>query len=214
MKLSERLQFYRDEVKRSKKWRKDEGYDSDWRRFIDLYRGKQYQTDVPGDKLIVNLMFSTVNTMAPAVAVNNPKFVVNARKPDKAAQAVVTEEILNYLWRQWRLPGRVPPCCQRQPDPGPRLVQGRLQVHQAARREEGRRHRSRTRSRPMATSASTTVTTSRATSNRRCTSTTTAPSSNGSARSTCSSTPMPATPKRCAGSPSASGARWPTSNVD
>jgi len=102
MKQSDRLQFYRDEVRRSKKWREDEGYDRDWRRFIDLYRGKQYQQDLPGDKLMVNLVFSTINTMAPAVAVNNPKFVVNARKPDKAAQAVVTEEILNYLWRQWR----------------------------------------------------------------------------------------------------------------
>jgi hypothetical protein len=102
MKQSDRLQFYRDEVRRSKSWRSDEGYDRDWKRYIDLYRGKQYDTDLPGDKLMVNLVFSTINTMAPAVAVNNPKFVVNARKPDKAAQAVVTEEILNYLWRQWR----------------------------------------------------------------------------------------------------------------
>lgn len=102
MKQSDRLQMYRDEVKRSKKWRENEGYDRDWKRFIDLYRGKQYQQDLPGDKLMVNLVFSTINTMAPSVAVNNPKFVVNARKPDKAAQAVVTEEILNYLWRQWR----------------------------------------------------------------------------------------------------------------
>jgi len=100
MKLTERLQAYRDEVKRSKKWREDEGYDRDWRRWIDLYRGKQYQQDLPGDKLMVNLVFSTINTMAPAVAVNNPRFVVNARQPDKAAQAVVTEEILNYMWRQ------------------------------------------------------------------------------------------------------------------
>jgi hypothetical protein len=102
MKQSDRLQMYRDEVKRSKKWREDEGYDRDWRRFIDLYRGKQYQQDLPGDKLMVNLVFSTINTMAPSVAVNNPKFVVNSRTPDKAAQAVVTEEVLNYLWRQWR----------------------------------------------------------------------------------------------------------------
>jgi hypothetical protein len=102
MKQSDRLQMYRDEVRRSKKWREDEGYDRDWRRYIDLYRGKQYQQDLPGDKLMVNLVFSTINTMAPSVAVNNPKFVVNARQPDKAPQAVVTEEILNYLWRQWR----------------------------------------------------------------------------------------------------------------
>ena len=40
--------------------------------------------------------------MAPAVAVNNPRFVVNARRPDQAPQAVVTEEVLNYLWRTHR----------------------------------------------------------------------------------------------------------------
>ena len=102
MKQSERLQFYRDEVKRSKKWRDDEGYDDDWRRYIDLYRGKQYQGDATSDRLMINLVFSTINTMAPAVAVNNPRFVVNARQPEKAPQAVITEEVLNYLWRQHR----------------------------------------------------------------------------------------------------------------
>jgi len=102
LKLSDRLQYYRDELRRSKRWRTDEGYDDDWKRYIDLYRGKQYQTDVPGDKLVVNLCFSTINTLAPAVAVNNPKFVVNARNPQAAPQATVTEEVLNYLWRQWR----------------------------------------------------------------------------------------------------------------
>ena len=51
------------------------------------------------DQLIVNLIFSTINVMAPAVAVNNPRFVVNARRPDTAPQAVVTEEVVNYMWR-------------------------------------------------------------------------------------------------------------------
>ena len=47
MKLSERLQLYRIEVRRSKNWRRDEGYDASWKRaYIDLYRGKQYSGDV------------------------------------------------------------------------------------------------------------------------------------------------------------------------
>jgi hypothetical protein len=101
MKLSARLQQYRDEIRRSKRWRTDEGCDSDWRRYVDLYRGKQYSGAVPGDKLIVNLIFSTINTLAPAVAVNNPKFTVNARNPNTAPQAIIVEEVLNYLWRTW-----------------------------------------------------------------------------------------------------------------
>lgn len=102
MKQSAYLQLCRDEVKRSKRWRSNDGYEDDWKRYIDMYRGKQYQTDSPNDQLIVNLVFSTINVMAPAVAVNNPRFVVNARRPDTAPQAVVTEEVLNYLWQAHR----------------------------------------------------------------------------------------------------------------
>ncbi len=95
------IRSYRQNVRRSKKWRSD-NYDDDWERYIDLYRGKQYSTKAISDRLIVNLVFSTINTMAPAVAVNNPKFVVNSRKPGTAAQAIVTEEVLNYIWRTYR----------------------------------------------------------------------------------------------------------------
>lgn len=107
MKLSERLSYYRGEIRRSKKWVNDEGYQDDWKRYIDLYRGKQYDSmppgaPSPGDRLMVNLIFSTINVMAPSVAVNNPRFVVNARKPEAAPQAVIVEEVLNYLWRQNR----------------------------------------------------------------------------------------------------------------
>jgi hypothetical protein len=102
MKQTAYLQLCRDEVRRSKKWRADEGYEDDWKRYIDLYQGKQYQTGSNNDQLIVNLIFSTINVMAPAVAVNNPRFVVNARRPDTAPQAVVTEEVLNYMWRTHR----------------------------------------------------------------------------------------------------------------
>jgi len=91
--------MYRDEVRRSKRWRSNEQYEDDWKRYIDLYRGKQYNTDTKADRLIVNLVFSTINTMAPSVAVNNPKFVVNARKMESAPQAIVTEEVLNYIWQ-------------------------------------------------------------------------------------------------------------------
>ena len=102
MKQSAYLQYARDEVRRSKRWRSSEGYEDEWKRYIDLYKGKQYNTGSMSDQLIVNLIFSTINVMAPAVAVNNPRFVVNARRPETAPQAVVTEEVLNYLWRTHR----------------------------------------------------------------------------------------------------------------
>ena len=99
MKMSERLRFYRDEVDRSKKWRSDD-YDDLWHRMIDMYRGKQYEGASRNDRLVVNLAFATKNVIAPSVAINNPRFVVNARKPDSAPGAIIVEEVLNYLWRQ------------------------------------------------------------------------------------------------------------------
>jgi hypothetical protein len=97
----ELLSYYRDEINRSKRWR-SENYDDDWQRYCDMYRGRHYSQKIPGDQLIVNLVFSTINTIAPSVAVNNPKFVVNARKAEQAPQAIITEEVLNYLWRTYK----------------------------------------------------------------------------------------------------------------
>lgn len=102
MNQSEQLRFYMSELNRSKKWRKDDQYDESWRRWVDLYRGKQYEGASPQDRLIVNLAFATKNVLAPAVAIQNPRFAVNARKPEHAANAVITEEILNYQWRTHR----------------------------------------------------------------------------------------------------------------
>lgn len=45
------------------------------------------------------MIFATINTMGPAVAINNPKFAVHPRNPGSAPQAMITEEVLNYLWR-------------------------------------------------------------------------------------------------------------------
>lgn len=79
--------------------RTDEGYDELWKSLIDLYRGKHYKRTAKEDRMLVNLAFATKNIIAPSVAVNNPKFTVNARKPESMNQAVITEQVLNYLWR-------------------------------------------------------------------------------------------------------------------
>ena len=101
MNQTELLSFYRKELKRSKNWRTaaENQYDDAWRRYIDLYRGKHYDRLSGTDQLTINLIFATINVMGPAVAINNPRFTVNARKPEFSANAILTEEILNYLWR-------------------------------------------------------------------------------------------------------------------
>jgi hypothetical protein len=97
------LRFSQNELNRSKQWRSDSGgygYDESWRRYCDLYAGRHYDTASGTDRLVVNLIFATINVMAPAVGINNPRFVVNAIKPEASAKAIVTEEVLNYLWRK------------------------------------------------------------------------------------------------------------------
>lgn len=102
MNQSDLLKFYRDEIRRSKRWREQDSLDESWRRMVDMYRGKHYKGRSKNDQLIVNLAFATKNVMAPAVAINNPRFTVNARNFEDAENAIITEEVLNYLWRTYR----------------------------------------------------------------------------------------------------------------
>src|SRR6188768_1379878 len=101
MNAAEYLAFCRNELKRSKRWRqnKNNQYDEEWRRYVNLYKGKHYDKESGSDQLTVNMIFATINVMGPSVAINNPRFVVTARNPESAPQAIITEEVLNYLWR-------------------------------------------------------------------------------------------------------------------
>jgi hypothetical protein len=98
-KKSDTLKQQISALRYSQNWRKHEDRDSLWDRMIDLYRGKHYASKSKEDRMVVNLAFATKNVIAPSVAINNPKFTVNARKPESAATAIITEQVLNYLWR-------------------------------------------------------------------------------------------------------------------
>lgn len=97
-----RLGRYQAELDRAVHWRTSQGYDDLWERMIDLYRGKHHASadvDDATQRLVINMAFATINAIGPSVAVNNPKFSVMARKPQQAPHAIITQEILNYLWR-------------------------------------------------------------------------------------------------------------------
>lgn len=93
------LKIYDQHLSASKKWRKDEGYDATWRRLVDLYKGKHYDHYSDEDRMLINITFSTVNVIGPAVSVNYPKITVNANNPDNAANAVIAEAVVNYWWK-------------------------------------------------------------------------------------------------------------------
>jgi hypothetical protein len=98
---SDLLARYRQKITYAKKWRRDEGYDDCWRRLIEVYRGRHYEYMTEEDRMLVNISFSTVNVIAPSVAVNHPKIAVNAVKPEAAPMAIITEAVVNYWWRHY-----------------------------------------------------------------------------------------------------------------
>ena len=95
------LANYRHKIDSSQKWRKEEKYDKLWRRMIDLYRGKHFKDESPEDRMLINAAFSTINVIAPSVAVNHPKITVGARKSEDGDKAIITEAIINYWWRHY-----------------------------------------------------------------------------------------------------------------
>lgn len=92
---------YKRRLDLARRWRDQEGYDRTWRRLNDLYRGKHWPASTVGksDLIAVNLAFSTVNVIAPSVAVNHPKIVVQANNPQDGARAGMVEAVINHLWR-------------------------------------------------------------------------------------------------------------------
>ena len=96
---SDLLAKYRKKMTTSRRWRREEHYDDTWKRLIDLYRGRHYEYFTDEDRVLVNLAFSTINVIAPSIAVNYPKVTVNAVNPENAANAVIAEAVVNYWWR-------------------------------------------------------------------------------------------------------------------
>ena len=99
--LQSKLNQLSGQLHESMRWRENERKEVLWKSLVDLYKGKHYNSAAESDRAVVNVAFSTKNVIAPSVAVSNPKFSVNARKPESAAQAVVTQEVLNYVWRTY-----------------------------------------------------------------------------------------------------------------
>jgi hypothetical protein len=101
--LEQRLAAERDRIEASRQWREGEGYVARWRRMIDLYRGKQLESqgEEPYDQAMVNLAFSIQNTVVASVTTQYPKFTVSPNVIGQDAQATIAEAVLNYCWRHY-----------------------------------------------------------------------------------------------------------------
>jgi hypothetical protein len=89
----------RKRIRMAEAYRKSEELDDLWDRLNDLYRGKHFENLTSDDRIAVNLAFSTINVIAPSIAVNYPKVTVAARKPEQNDNALIVETIVNYWWR-------------------------------------------------------------------------------------------------------------------
>lgn len=100
---AETLSKYQDEVRRSRRWRKDNGYDQLWNDLIDFYsessKGVQRQLNHDEDQVSVNIAFSTINVIYPSISVNQPKVEVQANNPAEEDKAVFVEAVLDYHWK-------------------------------------------------------------------------------------------------------------------
>jgi hypothetical protein len=94
---------YDGRLEAARRFREQEKLDDLWRRLIDLYRGKQWPQEAltEVDRLVVNTAFSTINVIYPSVSVNFPKITVNPNRPEDENRAVITEAVVNYLWRHY-----------------------------------------------------------------------------------------------------------------
>ena len=97
----EKLESCIDKVEKCQRWREQEQYEQTWSRLVDLYRGKHWPatTSTKSDLIAVNLAFSTINVIAPSVAVNYPKIVVQSNTPENRDRASFVEAVANYLWK-------------------------------------------------------------------------------------------------------------------
>jgi hypothetical protein len=98
-----RLRRNRDRITTAKRWREEEKYDDTWKRLRDIYRLKPFQFYSPDDRIAVAIAFSTINVIAPSVAVNYPKITVKSQSEDIDQQnkAAIVEAIANYWWRHF-----------------------------------------------------------------------------------------------------------------
>jgi hypothetical protein len=89
----------------TRQWRQNKGIDDSWKRFVDLYRHKQYGEDEMSaeDRVVVNYIFSTINVIFPSVTVNHPKITVAARKEEDDPNALIVEAVINYWWKHLRI---------------------------------------------------------------------------------------------------------------
>src|SRR5690606_14769081 len=96
------LECYRGDLRAARRWRDSRDLDDTWKRLKDMYAGKQWVGTAREDRIVVNKAFANINIVTAAISSSYPKFVVKPRTPESAATAIITEEVLNYVWQHYK----------------------------------------------------------------------------------------------------------------
>lgn len=93
-------------IEHARKYRNHHQIDGRWRRMVNLYQGKHFNSgevsaDVDVDKIAINVSKTVIDTILPSIAINYPKFDVNARHPEHESNAVIATQLLDYDWRRY-----------------------------------------------------------------------------------------------------------------
>lgn len=87
--------------------------DAQWRRNIDLYRGRHWRllssageleqpdSERPRRRITVNKVGSIVLSMLPFMVRRRPKFLLHPRQPAHFVSAVLQQELLNWCWQEF-----------------------------------------------------------------------------------------------------------------
>ena len=93
------LDCYRSRQQESQKLRENKGFDQDWTRFIELYKGRDPHCD-SAEAMVTNLVYPTVNIMLSSALISNPRITINPRNQDSYLAAAITERALNRDWER------------------------------------------------------------------------------------------------------------------
>ena len=100
-KESEVLAYWQSQYRKGLEWRNQGKRTTTWRRLVSMYRGHQWNVESENHRAIVNMSKSTVDTILPSVAVNDPSFEIEGVAVEYDDQAAYAQELINFAWTRF-----------------------------------------------------------------------------------------------------------------
>lgn len=104
--ILEEVNAARQKLEHGKTYRRNKR-ESEWKQAEKQYEGNHWTGETTDEHIVVNMSFSTVNTIIPYVTGNNPQFRVKPFSGDATPRnAAIQQAFLNRLWRSDEVEGQ------------------------------------------------------------------------------------------------------------